>query len=344
MVFAPNLEMTQALRWSVLFLGMLVFFVGYTLYAIPYWSLVDDYSAGDLRTRARLSNVLGAGLMIATGFCFSFSPLLINAVGYLPAVVIWCVPCSVLMALPYFARPPMKAAPPPGLGERRGSAKARTGISPFNFKLALSNRRFQAIVLLFAGGQMAFTTMTAAAPFIATQLLGGTQKDVALLLAPFIVTAIAGFAVVPKLSARYGWERSVVAASVLLGATYSCVGLLVGIDALGSPLVTAMIVFSLAGPLASVLLGLEGEAIVSSAEAQDDEVTGLYFGVSTFVIKSFNGLALFLTGVLADASATLGSWAVRMMALLSGVMLILGVLLYFALRRAPPLVHAQPAQ
>ena len=37
--------------------GMFVFFVGYTFYAIPYWSLVDDYAGDDPRARTRLSNL-----------------------------------------------------------------------------------------------------------------------------------------------------------------------------------------------------------------------------------------------------------------------------------------------
>ena len=36
LVFAPHHDMSQLLRWSILCSGMFIFFVGYTLYAIPY--------------------------------------------------------------------------------------------------------------------------------------------------------------------------------------------------------------------------------------------------------------------------------------------------------------------
>ncbi len=41
LIFAPTAEMSAALRWLLLGAGMFVFFVGYTLYAIPYWALVE---------------------------------------------------------------------------------------------------------------------------------------------------------------------------------------------------------------------------------------------------------------------------------------------------------------
>src|SRR5688572_9447026 len=70
LVFAPDAAMSETLRWALLALGMFVFFLGYTIYVIPYWSLIDDYSLGHVPTRAKLSNLLGAGVLVATGFGF----------------------------------------------------------------------------------------------------------------------------------------------------------------------------------------------------------------------------------------------------------------------------------
>jgi Na+/melibiose symporter-like transporter len=339
LVFAPDAGMSIGMRWAVLTLGMFVFFVGYTLYVIPYWSLVDDYSGGDVPRRARLSNVLGVGVLVATGFGFVLSPVMVSRLGYLSAAMIWCLPCGALMVLPYFARPPgarpdgARTAAPGAAAPRAAPAR---GALLAGFRLAFSDRRFQAIIVLFAGGQMSFTVMTAAAPFIATELLGGSHVDVAKLLGPFLLTAVLGFAIVPRLAARHGWQRAVLVATVLLGVTYGGSGLL-GFSLVSSPLVTAMLVFAAAGPMASVLLGLEGEAIASSAAAQEGEVTSVYFGVYNFVVKSLNGLAVFLTGILIDAIPALGSLAVRGMGFLAGGLLIAGVLLYLVLRpRASP--------
>lgn len=327
MVFSPSSAMSESVRWVMLSAGMFVFFVGYTAYVIPYWSLVDDYSRGNLKSRAQLSNVLGVGVLVATGFGFVLSPILVDSYGYLLASIVWALPCAALMVLPYYAQP--KAAPDESVvrGENLSLAKG--------FKLAFGHRRFLAAIILFAGGQMSFTVMTAAAPFIAVQLLGGTNKDVALLLGPFLLTAVIGFAGVPKLNRRYGWQRSVLGATLLLGVVYGGTGLL-GATLVGTPLVTAMIVFGLAGPMASVILGLEGEAIASLAKEHQAEVTSVYFGVYNFIVKSLNGLALMLTGIFADAVVSYGAAAVRGMGFTAGALLVLAVLLYAVARPRTP--------
>ncbi|MGB0647012.1 MAG: MFS transporter, partial [Bradymonadia bacterium] len=45
--FAPNHDMGEAVKWTVVMVGLFVFFVGYTLYCIPYWSLISDYAQGN---------------------------------------------------------------------------------------------------------------------------------------------------------------------------------------------------------------------------------------------------------------------------------------------------------
>lgn len=323
MVFAPNGDMSEAARWTLLASGMFIFFLGYTMYVIPYWSLVDDYSNRDVSTRAKLSNTLGVGVLVATGFGFVLSPMLVDAFGYFSAALMWCVPCGLLMLLPYYATFP---------NDHTRSVSQREDVPLLTgFRVAFKDRRFLAVIILFAGGQMSFTVMTAAAPFIATQLLGGSHKDVAVLLGPFLLTAILGFAAVPRLALRFGWERTVLVATALLGVTYTGTGLL-GVALIGTPLTTALCVFAVGGPMASVLLGLEGEAITSSAAEHNSEVTSVYFGVYNFVVKSLNGLALLLTGLLADAIRQHGAAAVRVMGFMAGGLLVVGVVSYLLVR------------
>jgi hypothetical protein len=133
------------------------------------------------------------------------------------------------------------------------------------------------------------------------------------------------------MTARFGWERAVVIATLCLGGVYAGAGLL-GVTLLVSPLVTAACVFALGGPMAAILLGLEGEAITASAAEQGGKVTSVYFGVYNFVVKALNGLALFITSVLAAMSQEHGSVAVRAMGIFAGGLLVLGVVLYFRLR------------
>ena len=252
LLFAPDDSMASGLRWTLHAAGMFVFFVGYTFYAIPYWSLIDDYSGADLEARTRLSTLLGAGILIATTIGFVASPILVERLGFFAAAVIFAVPAALLMLGPYFARPDhgtsSKSAP-------TAAGQGPTGLAAF--KTAFGHARFRAVIVLFAGSQMSFTVMTSAAPFVAVDLLGGTVGDVTALFGPFLGTAILSFAIVPVVVRRFGWERSTVVATLALGAAYGGVGL-VGVDLVGGPVVTAMLLFAIAGPMAAVLLGVEG--------------------------------------------------------------------------------------
>ena len=319
LVFAPHHDMSQLLRWSILCSGMFIFFVGYTLYAIPYWSLVDDYSEGSEETRSKLSNALGVGVLLATALTFVISPLKIEnwGLGYLGTAVIYALVGTIFMVLPYFAAPKrVKNAPntkPPSLSTSLLSS--------------LSDARFVGVIVLFAGSQMSFTVMTASAPFIAEKLLGGTVGDVALLLGPLLLTAFPAFIFVPKVVKRFGWERSSLAASVALGLAYVGAGFL-GQPLIGSAMTTAMICFSLAGPGAAFLLGLEGEAIARCAESSQFKSTSMYFSVYNFIVKALNGIALFIAAQLAGKNTV---WGVRQMPITAGLLCISGVVLYILL-------------
>ena len=156
--FLPAHSMPGALRWTIAGLGMFIFFVGYTFYAIPYWSLVDDYAGDNLHTRRMLSNLLGAGMLLATAVGFVVSGILVEKFGYANSAIIFGAFALVLMPLPIFAKPKnaraaaVDATPAPSLWKGMG--------------MALRHRRFLALIALFAGSQMSFTIMTSAAPFI----------------------------------------------------------------------------------------------------------------------------------------------------------------------------------
>jgi len=322
LIFAPTLAMPVALRYLLLAVGMFVFFVGYTLYAIPYWALCEDYAGGDAKVRTGLSNMLGLGVLLATGLVFGLSPFVVQKLDFLPGALIFGCLGTVLMALPYFAAP-----------QASGPTVALTEAVPLREMLAsaLKDRRFLALILLYVGSQMSFTMMTSAAPYIAERLLGGTLSDVAKLLGPFLLGSLVSFSFVPRLAKWLGWERATLAATLALGVAYAGAGLL-GQGVIGSPMTTAMLVFAAAGPGAAVVLGLEGEAIARCAQDGEHKATAVYFGVFNFVVKAMNGVALSLTGFMA-AVGTKG--AVRAMPVTAGVLCALGVLSYFLVRRRP---------
>ncbi len=334
--FAADYDISQTLRWVLLIAGMLVFFTGYTFYAIPYWSLISDYSVGNLDARRSLSNILGAGLLLATAVGAVVAPGVIESLGYSKAALAFAVPAAVLMILPYYAQPKQPAS---SAVLEQGTQGALAQPPPPLSRVLLSSlrhRRFLAVLLLFAGSQMAFTIVTAAAPFIARDLLDGTLADVPKVLGPFLGTAIPFFVAVPMLSRRFGWEKAVMVSSLLLGVVYALAAG-IGQPVVGSAFTTAMILFALGGPMAAVLLGLEGEAITACASERSEhgEATSIYFGVYNFLVKSLNGVAIFVSGALIELSARpeYGSAAIRWMTLTAGGLLLLGMAGYFLIAR-----------
>ncbi|MFC1705392.1 MFS transporter [Planctomycetota bacterium] len=322
--FYAGHDLAAASRWMLLTSGMVVFFLGYTFYAIPYWSLIDDYSGDDVGERRILSNLLGLGLLLATAVVAVVSPFVIEALGYRHAALVFAACALLLMALPHFAQPKRAQAP----AERPLRAK-QTGIYR-DVVSAFRHRRFVAVLVLYAGSQMSFTVMTGAVPFIVQRLLCEGREHVSSIMAPFLGTAIPFFVFAPAISRRLGWEKACAVASILLGIVYGGTAAL-GEGVLGmTPLVTAMALFACGGPMAAVLLGLEGEAITDCArEREGEEVTSLYFGVFNFVVKAMNGLAIFLTSLFVSWEAYRGT------GLLAGGLLFVGVMGYYAIRGVP---------
>ncbi|MFT5407362.1 MAG: GPH family glycoside/pentoside/hexuronide:cation symporter [Verrucomicrobiales bacterium] len=337
LTFLPNHDMTNALRWGILASGLFIFFVGYTFYAIPYWSLVDDYSNGDEGRRRLLSNLLGAGLILATAIGFGLSPVLVEKFGFTTSAIIFAAGALVLMPLPFFAAP-ADAIPAPPKPDSEAHPSLWQGV-----KIALQHRRFIGLTALFAGSQMSFTVMTAAASFIAIDLLGGELGDVPFILGPLFAFALPCFFLVPAVSRKIGWEKGMMLGSVGLGVIY-CISGSLGMTIIGSPIITAAILFSLGGPMVALLFGLEGEGVVACARERGGKDTiSIYWGVFNLIVKSLNGIALFITGWLTTLSREYGVIAIRSMSFVAGGCLLLGVIAYFIIKRGetqPPAPEA----
>jgi hypothetical protein len=106
---------------------------------------------------------------------------------------------------------------------------------------------------------------------------------------------------------------------------------MIGADVIHSPMVSAAILFSLGGPMISILLGLEGEAITACAEEEGAGV-GMYFGVYNLVVKGANGIAILVTGILADLARGGDPWMVKLMGMSAGAMLFVGLITYLILK------------
>lgn len=324
--FYADHSMAVALRWALFTSGLFIFFVGYTFYAIPYWSLVGDYSGDCAKSRRIHSSLLGAGLMLATAIGFLGTGALIDKYGFSSSAIMIAIFCSALMVLPIFAAPPDYKVPDDPNPEEKPASLLE------GMKIAFRHRRFVALAALFSGSQMSFTIMTAAAGFIAVELLGGTKSNVANVFGPLIGMAILGFLIVPWISRRFGWERGMLSASLALAVVYALSGNL-GAAVIGSPMLTAGLLFGIGGPMVAALLGLEGEALVDCAtEHGDARLVGIYWGVFNFIVKILNGMALVITIQLSAWAKTAGPIAVRTMSYTAGACLLLGVAAYFLIR------------
>jgi Na+/melibiose symporter-like transporter len=270
--------------------------------------------------------MLGLGLILATIAGFVVTPILIDQLGYLNGALAVAVLAFVCMLAPLYAAPPATSGPPPAPVTLSQTFRSFIG--------ALRNRRFLALLALLAGSQMSFTVLTAAAPFIATGLLAGTEKDVSMLLGPLILTAVPMFYFAPKVSRALGWERALMVFSLLLGLEYILCSVLIGSSLVHSPVITAAVLFSLAGPMIAVLLALDAEAITGCVGPEEKGAVGMYFGAYNLVIKTLNGVAVSLTGVLVGLSkGAWGSGAIRFMIIVAGLLLFCGVAASLFIRR-----------
>ena len=172
--FYATFAEAPVVRWACLLTGMFVLFTGYSLYSIPYWSLVDDYAGHDPKERGVLSNILGAGLLMSVAVVSVVSPGMIGDHGYRATALGFAAVATVLMLMPYFAKPKNVPARPGAAGPASGSSSpppASSGLTLGQQLLAIArHRRFVAMLVLFCGSQMALSVITSAAPIIVERL------------------------------------------------------------------------------------------------------------------------------------------------------------------------------
>jgi Na+/melibiose symporter-like transporter len=335
--FAPSFDQSMWVRWALLLSGFFIFFVGYTVYAIPYWSLISDYSQSDDaevkddQIETKLSNLLGLGLLIATAIGFLVSPILMDRFGFFGSACIFAVVCFLLMLMPYFGRKKLKLQ----IQAQENQPALTALLSTFK------NRSFLGITLLFAGSQMSFTMMTSAAPFIAVDLFHGTTSDVALLLGPLLFVALICALMFSNLNIiQYASPVTLLLiSSGALGVIYALSSILgTGLleNALGlSSLKLAMPLFALGGPFVAILLSLEGQMISKAANETGNGQIGIYFGSFNLLIKLLNGIAIAIAGYLGEWARSGGNeLVIRYMNLTAGACLIFGALMYIILKRS----------
>ncbi len=323
-------------KWFYELIGMTLFFTGYTLYCIPYWSLISDYAENKNTSKTSnnttLSNLLGFGLLLATAVGFLISPILVQSFNFRNASIITALASFALMYLPNFSRGALRkkkdTQKKKAQGENNKKEKHKDNLNNnlpkiifSNIMSALKNKEFLSASSIFVSSQMSLTIMTTAAPFIAIDLLGGKTTDVSKLLAPMIIIAIPSFILSQKLSKHWGWRKSIDRAALFLALMYFCTILVT------PSLSSYMLIFGLSGIPIAILLGLEAQAVSEIGTAK----ISTYFGAINFLIKSANGLALFTTGILAQMSLSNAKF-IMYMPLAASLFLVLGLVIRKASR------------
>lgn len=304
-------------NWIVLLIGLVLFFTSYTLYCIPYWSLIDDFSAGDNRISSVLSSLLGQGLFTATAIGFVLTPVLITKYGYFHSALLIAIISFPLMILPVCSGFEIKEKKSTKKNEIKFSVK-KIFSSLFE---PIRERVFFGILLYFIGSQMAFTILTALSPHYVIYILGENRSYVSYLMAPVILLAIITFLFIPKIMKKYEWERILHLSSICLGVmfVFSALitsGLFISIH------LQSFIIFSLIGPLIALILGVEAFAIAKGGEQSGR--AGMYFGAFNFVIKGMNGVALWSAGVVSEQVIKNDSpYSIRILLGAAGILLLI---------------------
>ena len=318
--FTPTHTMPMWGKWTLEIVGMLIFFVGYTCYAIPYWSLVDELATTDQHLRSTLSNLLGLGTIIATILVFTITPFLVEHYGYLSTAVALGAAAGLLMVVPTKLDINDES--------QHNSSQSSESQQIATLLKCMSNKQFLAYTLLFSGVQLSLTIVTAVAPFLVTLILKGTISDVAYLMGALLLPSIPTFLIVPNLCTRYGLHKVLIASSILLSISFSLTVFL-GQNLLYSPLVTAIVLFGLTGPCIAVMLGTETDAIVASSYTQENTRVSSYIGMFNLIIKGGNGLALFICGLGIEwAQSSKTSTPIQLLLGSCAILCILGLMSY----------------
>jgi glycoside/pentoside/hexuronide:cation symporter, GPH family len=297
--FSISTSFPDLLNWILLTTGLFLFFTAYTLYCIPYWSLIDDYGGEGSLVKKRLSSLLGQGLFVATAIGFVITPILIEYFGYFTTAAIVAAISFPLLILPVFSGFKVREH----VEDNEANFRFSFMTVAASLLLPLKERKFLSVLLYFTGSQMAFTVLTAAAPLYVVYMLGESRSYVSVMMGPVIILAILTFMILPRCMKKYHWRTLLHASSVLLGVVF------IFSTILHTPFLIpvkhqAILLFAMVGPLIAVILGVEAYAIIESGSRESR--TGMYFGAFNFVIKGMNGVALWSTGVASEFVARSG--------------------------------------
>ncbi len=282
--FQPSSDYSGTVNLFLYVLGFLMFFSGYTLYCIPYWSLIDEFGGSDKGLKVRLSSLVGQGLFMATAIGFVLGPIIIAKAGYANGALISIIFGLPLMVLPKLCK--FTHVDPSVLSANSQPKQESIKEALTAFWSVFKNPKFKTVLFLFAGTQIGFTILTTLSPMFVVDVL---KKDISFLgyvMGPVILTAIIAFFFVPKLLKKRSAHYLAVAYSFVIGGLY----MVTPVVQSHYDLTAVIVLFALLGPCLAVILGLENFLINDSSERHDK--VGITFGAFNLAVKFMNGLAL----------------------------------------------------
>lgn len=321
-LFFPPVAGPSWVNTVYLGIGLVVFYVLFTLYVVPYTGLLADLSPAvedrvDLATSTATYQLLGLAVaMIAT-------PLLLGAAGPVAMVVLLGSLAGLLLYLPTLIDERRFTRPQPATTPLVPAIRATLGNRPFVVALVATN------VLWFGFNLVALNT-----PLYVTVLAGLEEGAVALYSAVLFGVSLLLFPVVNAAAKRVGLRRVMLAALVAVGLAVPLLYLIPAPPFGLEPATFALIVFGLGG------IGLSGLfivpfAIVAATADYDHHRSGqrreaMYFAVYFFAVKLNFGISTLMSGALLQ---TLGSpLGIQVTGPIAGITALLGAWLF---RRYP---------
>lgn len=287
--FSPTIENKIFIQHTILYFSLFFFFIGYSLYCIPFWALIDDLSENNTVLSASLSSALGIGIFLASAISFVVTPILISFYGYLAASVIVSFISLLLMCMPLL------------IEQRPISSKTSTITAPAlsilisRFFIPLKDKQFLLIVFLLGAIQASFTILTALSGTFVEYVIHLDKTYTVYLMAPVIGTGVCAFFFLSKIIKCYDPIQVTLFFVFAQGLLFTLCYPVYLIFNREIYLVVYAILFGFFGIPVAVILAFEALLVKICAPSSSD--IGLYFGSFNFLIKTVNGIAIMITGV-----------------------------------------------
>jgi GPH family glycoside/pentoside/hexuronide:cation symporter len=321
--------------WNLVYLAVMLelYNVAYSFLQIPYSALLPELALTD-HHRVRVSAWGAAAQMIAM-ILGGFVGYGIEKLGYLSSAAIYA-----LVMLPLFYLPLLV------LRERPGRQIARTERLGFreSFSIAFRNRAFRVYTGAWGLYWAAMTLISAAVPFIVTEVCSLTKTDTIYFYFSGVVVSLACYPLITRLSQRMGKWR-VFVASLLASAA-----VLAALMLIGDWLPVALKLQGIAWVVLEAMV-LSGALVLSPALAAevtdyDEQLTGqrregAYYATWGLLDNVVSGAASALVPLLLllgrSRSDPQGPLGVRMIGVVGGVMMFAAFLVFlrYPLRGRP---------